>query len=151
MLIKRGDIFYVASGHVTGSEQRAGRPAIVVSNDVNNEHSPTVEMVYLTTKPKRDSPTHVRIKSLSRESTAICEQITTVAIERLGKHNGRITQAEMIALESAMLVSLGLSAERPQMAGSQLVADLTARLTDAETRCEVFQQMYNQLLSRVVR
>ena len=74
-----------------------------------------------------------------------------MAIERLGKYTGRVTPAEMTAPESAMLVSLGLSAECPQMAGSQLVADLTARLTDAETRCEVFQQMYDRLLSRVVR
>lgn len=77
MEIKRGDIFYVGGGQTTGSEQRAGRPAIVVSNDKNNEHSQTVEMVYLTTKPKRDMPTHVLITSLSRESIAICEQITT--------------------------------------------------------------------------
>ena len=57
MEIKRGDIFYVGGGYATGSEQHAGRPAIVVSNDVNNEHSSTVEMVYLTTRPKRDMPT----------------------------------------------------------------------------------------------
>ena len=87
--IRRGDIFYVGGGYATGSEQHAGRPAIVVSNDKNNEHSSTVEMVYLTTRPKRDMPTHVQISSLSRASIAICEQITTVAIERIGNYHGR--------------------------------------------------------------
>ena len=43
MGIKRGDIYYIESGYATvGSEQRPGRPAIVVSNDRNNEHSSTL-------------------------------------------------------------------------------------------------------------
>ena len=66
----RGSIWYVESGYSTGSEQLPGRPAIIVSNDVNNKHSSTVEMVYLTTAPKHDLPTHVTIRSTSRGSTA---------------------------------------------------------------------------------
>ena len=66
MGIKRGDIYYIESGYATvGSEQRPGRPAIVVSNDRNNEHSSTLEVVYLTTQPKHDLPTHVTIRSTS--------------------------------------------------------------------------------------
>ena len=149
--IKRGDIFYVGGGYATGSEQRAGRPAIVVSNDKNNEHSPTVEMVYLTTQPKRDLPTHVPITSLSRESIAICEQITTVAIERIGKYNGRCTPAEMAALDEAMLISLALNVGRPSADDAQLMTDLMTQLTEAEARCTVLQQMYDSLLSRVVK
>ena len=34
MTIKRGEIYYIQSyGNECGSEQRAGRPAIIVSND----------------------------------------------------------------------------------------------------------------------
>ena len=149
--IRRGDIFYVGGDYTTGSEQHAGRPAIVVSNDKNNEHSSTVEMVYLTTRPKRDMPTHVPISSLSRASIAICEQITTVAIERIGKYHGRVTPAEMSALEEAMMVSLSLNAGRPSADDAQLVTDLMTQVTEAEARCAVLQQMYDSLLSRVVR
>ena len=71
MSFKRGEIYYVESGFsTTVSEQRPGRPAVIVSNDKNNAHSTTVEVVYLTTQPKADLPTHVLIRSLSRESTA---------------------------------------------------------------------------------
>ena len=149
--IRRGDIFYVGGGYATGSEQHAGRPAIVVSNDKNNEHSSTVEMVYLTTRPKRDMPTHVQISSLSRASIAICEQITTVAIERIGNYHGRVTPEEMAALEKAMRVSLDLNAGCPSADNAQLVADLMTQVTEAEARCAVLQQMYDSLLSRVVR
>ena len=151
MEIKRGDIYYVGGGYATGSEQRAGRPAIVVSNDRNNEHSPTVEMVYLTTQPKRDLPTHVPIKSLSRESIAICEQTTTVAIERIGNYHGRVTPAEMAGIEEAMLCSLALDTGRPSADDAQLVTDLMTKLTESEARCAVLQQMYDSLLARVVR
>ena len=151
MEIKRGDIFYVGGGYTTGSEQHAGRPAIVVSNDVNNEHSSTVEMVYLTTRPKRDMPTHVTIKSLSRASIAICEQITTVAVERIGKYHGRVTPVEMAALDEAMMISLNLNTGCPSVDDAQLVTDLMTQVTEAEARCAVLQQMYDSLLSRVVR
>lgn len=45
--IYRGDIYYIMPFYtVTGSEQRAGRPGVVVSNDINNRHSPNVEIVF---------------------------------------------------------------------------------------------------------
>ena len=108
MDIKRGDIWYIEGGFTTGSEQRPGRPAVVVSNNRNNEHSSTIEVVYLTTQPKRDLPTHAVIRSMSRESIAICEQVTTVAIERLGNYRGQVTADEMADIEAAMRISLGL-------------------------------------------
>lgn len=109
MDIKRGDIWYIESGYSVGSEQRAGRPAIVVSNNRNNQYSGTVEVVYLTTQPKRDLPTHVTISSLSRESTALCEQITSVSTERFGSYRGAVTAEEMEDIEEAMMISLGLA------------------------------------------
>ena len=109
MEIKRGSIWYVESSYAAvGSEQRPGRPAIVVSNDKNNQHSGTVEMVYLTTQPKHDLPTHVTIHSTNRVSIAICEQITTVAVERIGSYYGQATDEEMAAIDRAMLISLGI-------------------------------------------
>ena len=101
-------MLFRSSGYSTGSEQRPGRPAVVVSNDLNNVHSTTVEVVYLTTQPKRDLPTHATIHSMSRDSIAICEQITTVAVERIGNYRGCVTDAEMEDIEAAMQVSLGL-------------------------------------------
>lgn len=43
--IKRGEMFYISRGGVSysGSEQHSDRPAVVVSNDKNNENSNVVE------------------------------------------------------------------------------------------------------------
>ena len=106
--ISRGDIFYIEKFATTGSEQSPGRPAVVVSNDMCNEYSSIVEVVYLTTQPKNEMPTHVTIRSLNRVSVALCEQITTVAKDRIGSRTGKVTEDEMHRIEDAMLVSLGI-------------------------------------------
>ncbi len=154
----RGSIWYVESGYSTGSEQRPGRPAIIVSNDVNNKHSSTVEMVYLTTAPKHDLLTHVTIRSTSRVSTAICEQITTVATERIGSYCGTVTDAEMSSIETAMLISLGLAPaagadSMPEARSEETppIPDLDTRLAEAEARCKILQELYDSLLTRLIK
>lgn len=103
--IRRGDIFYIERSPCRGSEQWGGRPAIVVSNNSNNYYSRTVEVVYLTTKPKKDLPTHVAI---GNKSVALCEQISTVDIDRIKGYYGSCTQEEMEQVNHAMLISLGM-------------------------------------------
>lgn len=83
--MKRGEIYYIESTYrETGSEQRGGRPAVIVSNDKNNENSEVVEVVYMTTKPKNDLPTHVFIRSALSPSTVLCEQVNSVSVKRIG-------------------------------------------------------------------
>lgn len=107
--IRRGDIYYIDKYPTIGSEQQAGRPAIIVSNEKNNQHSSTVEVVYLTTQPKADLPTHVTISSAPRESIALCEQVTSVSVDRIGDKMGRLTNREMTQVDIALLVSLDLT------------------------------------------
>lgn len=104
----RGQIYYVYPAETVGSEQEGGRPAIIVSNDVGNEFSRVVEVVYLTTREKKPLPTHVRINSTSRQSTALCEQIETIDKGRIGKYINEVSEGELKNLEKAMLVSLGI-------------------------------------------
>lgn len=149
MDIRRGDIWYIASNYSTiGSEQRAGRPAVIVSNDRNNRHSQTVEVVYLTTQPKRDMPTHVPIHCAGRESTALCEQISSVAKERVGDYLCHVTAEEMAGIESAMMNSLGMDDED---GNDEPPPGQDTRLAEAEARCTVLQKMYDRLLDRLLR
>ena len=84
--IKRGDIYYVrkGNGESTGAEIRADRPALIVSNDIGNHHSPVVEVVYLTTQEKNNQPTHVKLMG-NVPSTALCEQIHSAKCKRNSK------------------------------------------------------------------
>lgn len=106
--VYRGEIFYIHETEVTGNEQSGGRPAVIVSNDIGNEHSPIVEVVYLTTQEKKPLPTHVSIKSAAKASTALCEQISTVHKSRIGSYVGQATEAELSGIDKALAVSLGI-------------------------------------------
>lgn len=112
MLIRRGDIYKVVGPRDTvGSEQKAYyRPAIVVSNDLNNRHSSVVEVVYLTSRKKRRLPTHIKIRSSAIPSIALCEQVDSISEDRLRAYVGHCTKEEMDAIDCGLLISLGLSA-----------------------------------------
>lgn len=82
---------------------------MIVSNDVGNEFSSVVEVVFLTTREKKPLPTHVAINSAKYPSTALCEQIDSVDKERIGDYINEVSQAELKNIERALLVSLDIS------------------------------------------
>lgn len=53
---RRGEIYYInnASKEHIGSEMKKDRPAVIVSCDANNKHSDVLEVVFLTSAPKKD-------------------------------------------------------------------------------------------------
>lgn len=153
--IARGDIFYVHKESVVGSEQMAGRPAIIVSNDACNKTSETVEVVYLTTRHKTMLPTHVTINSSARTSTALCEQITTVSVDRLGDPCGHLTEKEIEELDEALRVSLGLK-KLQQALGLNLNTphsniELIQQLAAVIAERDVYKNLYTELLGRMMQ
>lgn len=107
--MKRGEIYYIKSTYrEEGSEQRGDRPAVIVSNDQNNENSDVVEVVYMTTKPKTDLPTHVFIRSALSPFTLLCEQVSSVSTKRIGTLIGQLTENELQSLNTALAISLGI-------------------------------------------
>ena len=164
MNIKRGQIYYIARGYTTGCEMWGGRPGIIMSNDQNNRASGTVEVVYLTTMSKKDLPTHVTIRSLEWESTALCEQVTSVSVDRLGRCMGEITEAEMQSLEIAMLISLGIRMEQAEPKKTEdpvvelrqaldraAVTSLRHELEAEKTKREALQWAYESLVAQILR
>ena len=134
------------------SEQRPGRPAVVVSNQQNNRYGEVVEVIYLTTAPKRDLPTHVTIRSSGRVSTALCKQISTVSVERLGNYCGHVSDSELTAIENAMLISLGIQLAPVSEESEETPPPMPeSRLAEVEARCRVLQELYDALLDRFVK
>ncbi len=148
--MKRGDIFYIhmTENNVVGSEQKAGRPAVIVSNDRNNECSDTVEIVYLTTQDKPDMLTHVTIRSTNRLSTALCEQVHTVSKQRIGNYAGRCTKNEIQSINTALLISLGLSLDK---SAQTVEPEPCTDVMRAEIERDTYKSMYDNLLARVIQ
>lgn len=170
--MKRGQIYYIKSTYTEeGSEQRGDRPAVIVSNDKNNEHSQTVEVVYMTTRPKTDLPTHVTTRNALCTSTILCEQVHTVSKSRVDVLIGTLSANEMQAVDSALLISLGLDfgktpimrepteeelakmlEELQRQKPQPLVdpqPDQSAELIKVQTERDIYRDLYRELLDHM--
>ena len=112
-ILKRGDIYYADLNGLeqnVGSEQTGKRPVLIIQNDIGNLYSPTTIIAILTTKIKRNLPTHVVIRNFSGLSqvSAVClEQIKTIDKSRLEDYKGNIGNEMMKEIEQAISISLG--------------------------------------------
>lgn len=108
--MKRGEIYYIMSNYQeVGSEQHAGRPAVIVSNDTNNINSSVVTVAYMTTRPKADLPTHVHTNCTMVPSIILCEQICSVSKQRIGDHIATLSAEEVKQVEAALAVALEIN------------------------------------------
>lgn len=134
--IKRGGIYYVANDFVGTTDTKTHRPAVVVSSDAGNATSGKIEVVYLTSQPKRNLSTHVAVLC-KVPSTAICENVHTVDRNRVGAFIKSCTQYEMDAIDGALILSLGLEAYTHKVHVDQnAVAERDALIEDLKLRLE---------------
>ena len=161
--MKRGEVYYIEMGDVreVGSEQKAGRPAVIVSNDKCNETSDVVEVVYLTTQSKPDMSTHVATRATGRASTVLCEQICSVSKQRIGNYAGECSAAEMQLIDIALLASLGLGylesqkEEEKQKPDEKPVVEIDAEtvieIIRLEAERDTYKELYDGLITKLLR
>jgi len=112
--IKRGDIYYAGLNPVVGSEQGETRPVLVVQNNLGNKYSPTLVVVPITRRLKKNQlPTHVYIpqtSGLAADSLALVEQIRTIDRMRLREYIGRIGKSVQSEIDTALAICVGIHA-----------------------------------------
>ena len=111
--VMRGDIFYASLSHGIGSEQRGYRPVLIIQNNIGNKFSPTVIVAVITGKVhyKARLPTHCLLNlspALSVPSMVLLEQVITIDKKRLKRYVGRISEEEIISINKALSISVGL-------------------------------------------
>lgn len=111
--IVRGDVVKVDLGSNVGSEQSGIRPCVVLSNDLNNIHCPSVNILPLTSKvhSKRKLPVHVIIDNeyIKMASITLCEQIKTVDKSRIvSRVLFKLNKDEIEEINRAVKIQLGL-------------------------------------------
>ncbi|MEN2996928.1 MAG: type II toxin-antitoxin system PemK/MazF family toxin [Acetomicrobium sp.] len=108
----RGEIWLVDLNPVCGHEQPGRRPALVVSVDGFN-HGPAglVIVIPITTKDK-SIPLHVGVfppeGGLNEQSFIKCEDVRSVAKERLVRCLGRVEEGTLAKVEDRLRILLGL-------------------------------------------
>ena len=167
--MKRGEIYFITNTNQgEGNEIRGNRPAVIVSNDALNKTSGVVEIVYTTTQPKKDLPTHVLTRSTLRPSTILCEQVHTVSTLRVGDKLGELTEQELAAVDTALAISLGLDfghtpimREPTEEELLNKLSELTplnlakpgadAQLIKLETERDLYRRLYSELLETITK
>lgn len=110
--IQRGQIYFIDMPPQQGNIQAGHRPVIVVQNNVGNCFSPTVIVCPITSKKKKELPTHLHIGAsggLYFDSTILCEQLQTIQKTELKYYVGIISDKNTLQeLDKKIRISLGL-------------------------------------------
>jgi mRNA interferase MazF len=105
-LIKRGDVFLVNFDPTVGAEAKKTRPAVVVSNDINNAHSPIVSISPITSQVTKVYSFEVEIPSgtagLRSRSKVMVNQTRAVDKLRLLKKLGHFPEESIDDINQAL-------------------------------------------------
>jgi mRNA interferase MazF len=117
---RRGEIFLVGLGDsnsLIDSELRGLRPALVISNDINNKFSPTIQIAPLTSSQcKANIPVHIKVgieDGLRTESLVCLEQAKVISKRRgwIGNKLIKIThlsEKKMKEIDTGLKIQFGL-------------------------------------------
>lgn len=112
-MIKRGEIYYADLRGVVGSEQGGIRPVVILQNNIGNKYSPTTIVAIITSKSKKDLPTHVRLyknnlNKLDRDSMILLEQLKTIDKSRIKDKVGELNETEIQEVKNALMISMAI-------------------------------------------
>lgn len=105
----RGEVWWVEFDPAIGSEIRKTRPAVIVSNDAANRFTARVQVIPLSSNVERIYPSETVVTIAGKKSKAMADQIMTADKRRLKEQLGKLTQADLGAVEAVIRIQLGLS------------------------------------------
>jgi mRNA interferase MazF len=105
---RRGEIYWVALNPTVGTEIKKTRPAVVVSNDSCNTHGSRVVVLPVTSNVDSLYPGEALIQIKGQPGRALGDQIRSLDKIRLQSRIGSLTAEEMVAVDEALLVTLGI-------------------------------------------
>ena len=104
--IKRGDLFLVNFDPTVGAEAKKIRPALVVSNDINNLHSPIISIAPITSNVIKVYSFEVQIPpgtgGLRTRSKVMVNQTRAVDKIRLIKKLGQLSEQIMKDIDQTL-------------------------------------------------
>ncbi|MCK6553404.1 type II toxin-antitoxin system PemK/MazF family toxin [Candidatus Binatia bacterium] len=114
--MKRGDVCWADLSPRSGSEQQGRRPVVIVSRNALNQQpdwkSIIVVPVSTSEGQRARGPTAVPIPAgaggLTRDSVALCHQITTLDRSKIQPPNGTLPPDVLAAVDRGIKVALNL-------------------------------------------
>ena len=111
--LRRGDVVRVRLDPTEGSEQAGERPALILSPDIVNRHSPIILIVPITSKKtERVFSFEVLIEAgeggLALRSKALLMQTRSLDKSRILSYYGRLSEATIQQVDLALKIAVGL-------------------------------------------
>jgi mRNA interferase MazF len=121
--IRRGEVYYTDFSGGIGCEQAGeARPAVIISNEFANRHSPVILVAPLTSrKARRLLPTQVPLSKhenhLKYDSLVLTEQSRVVDKQRLKDYITYLDESKLREIDACIAISFGLA--EPNWRGEQ--------------------------------
>jgi mRNA interferase MazF len=113
-LIKRGEVYWVDLPDKVGHELKDRHLGVVISNNRQNQFSPVIIILPLTSRKEGDKVYHFEVETYlnNQAGKILIDQVTTVdKVKRLGNLAGKFDEKTMIKIERAICFILALSTE----------------------------------------
>jgi mRNA interferase MazF len=105
---RRGEVWWVAFDPARGGEIQKTRPAVIVSNNAANAVLNRVIVVPLSSQTAKVYPGEALVTLLGEERKAMADQLMTASKQRLRSKLGDLSSSSVAAVESAVLLQLGI-------------------------------------------
>jgi len=104
----RGEAWWIDFNPSVGGETKKIRPAIIISNDVSNKVLNRVQVIPTTSNTGKCFPCEAYVEIDGQISKAMADQIATVSKLRLKSRIGLISKQNMLDIERAIKLQLGM-------------------------------------------
>ena len=108
-VVKRGDVYWVNLDPTIGSEIKKTRPAVILSNDIQNEMGMRYVVGPITSQVKKLYPFEALVKVDEKKAKVLLDQIRTIDAKRLGKFINHLSKNELTDVNAALKLVLSLS------------------------------------------
>lgn len=106
--MNRGEVWWVDFRNPTGGEIQKRRPCVIISNDVSNRFLNRVQVIPLTSNVEKLQAGEAYVNVGGKPGKALATQIQTASKERVLNRLGRLTDFEILQVEKAIKMQLGM-------------------------------------------
>lgn len=105
---KRGEVYWVSLDPAKGSETQKTRPALIISNDLNNEHTNIVIVAPITSNASRVYQPEAKANIDGKTAKIMLQQCRAIDKSRLGKKMDTVGKDVMADVERALKIVFAL-------------------------------------------
>lgn len=146
--VKRGDVCWVSVDGSVGSEIQTGRPAVILSSDVNNAKRNTVSVAFLSSGYSLPDPLRVNVTVNREPQKVLCDQHRSVDKQRLTKYIGKLSDEDLKRVTFAMATVFCF----PLPKNTQSVSSNcdSAEIQKLKVELDIMRGMYDRVLNQLV-